>query len=152
LYSGKSVFKTENTPQKYEHPTNYLNTPKRQFKLETGEYFEHSIPSCEKELTQVQSQSLVHGLSTGLFDAAPVEVVAHIQNVLRIFQGGACLEGVGHQNLRVVIHALGLQTSTRSVCLNFEGKNDDSSAFSTSINGHSSGFPLFSDSSVGLKV
>jgi hypothetical protein len=35
---------------------------------------------------------------------------------------------------------LGLQTSTRSVCLNFEGKNDDSSAFSTSINGHSSGF------------
>mmetsp|Transcript_75448 Transcript_75448/g.119702 ORF Transcript_75448/g.119702 Transcript_75448/m.119702 type:complete len:229 (-) Transcript_75448:32-718(-) len=46
-------------------------------------------------------RDLVHGLPTGLFDATPVEVVAHIQDVVRVLHRRTGPEGVGHQELRL---------------------------------------------------
>jgi len=50
------------------------------------------------------AKALVHGFPAGFLNAAPVEVVAHVQNVLRILQRGTGLEGIGHKDLWVVIH------------------------------------------------
>ena len=48
---------------------------------------------------------LIHGASARLLDAAPVEVVADVEDVLRIHKCSTGLEGVGNQLLRLVVHA-----------------------------------------------
>mmetsp|Transcript_37596 Transcript_37596/g.86813 ORF Transcript_37596/g.86813 Transcript_37596/m.86813 type:complete len:291 (-) Transcript_37596:78-950(-) len=48
--------------------------------------------------------NLVHGRPTSLLNAAPVEVVAHVQDVLRVLERCTGLEGVGHQHLRLIVH------------------------------------------------
>mmetsp|Transcript_37594 Transcript_37594/g.86801 ORF Transcript_37594/g.86801 Transcript_37594/m.86801 type:complete len:300 (-) Transcript_37594:327-1226(-) len=56
------------------------------------------------ELMLCRISNLVHGRPAGLLNAPPVEVVAHVQDVLRIFERCAGFEGVGHQHLRLIVH------------------------------------------------
>ena len=58
------------------------------------------------ELVVRHKSDLVHGRAAGLLDAAPVEVVADVQDEHWVHFGGACLEGTGHQLLRLVVKAL----------------------------------------------
>mmetsp|Transcript_86367 Transcript_86367/g.220020 ORF Transcript_86367/g.220020 Transcript_86367/m.220020 type:complete len:379 (+) Transcript_86367:374-1510(+) len=57
------------------------------------------------ELVMSREGDLIHGGAASLLDAAPVEIVADVQEVLRLIDLGALLHRLRHQLLGLVVHA-----------------------------------------------
>ena len=63
------------------------------------------------ELVVGHVRQLIHWRAAGLFDTAPVEVVAYVEDEDGVHFGRATLEGAGHQELGLIIDALHETTS-----------------------------------------
>mmetsp|Transcript_36076 Transcript_36076/g.65216 ORF Transcript_36076/g.65216 Transcript_36076/m.65216 type:complete len:268 (+) Transcript_36076:580-1383(+) len=58
-----------------------------------------------RELVHRCVRELGHRCAAVLFDAAPVEVISNIENIIWLHQARPRLESIGNQDLRLIVHA-----------------------------------------------
>mmetsp|Transcript_56903 Transcript_56903/g.92161 ORF Transcript_56903/g.92161 Transcript_56903/m.92161 type:complete len:270 (+) Transcript_56903:666-1475(+) len=73
-------------------------------------HFAEGLPSVHPfknliELVQGCVRELAHRCAAVLFDAAPVEVISNIENIIWLHQARPRLESIGNQDLRLIVHA-----------------------------------------------